>query len=196
MAEKAKSLFTEYEFTKGHAILCPYEWAMGVDWKKVTVRYWECHVLNILYHGCFRRVKTLISPLSNSFSMDFYAMLYKCWNFSMANMIKICSFAFDISILLKMTLLMINLYYFSYIDQVLIPFDCMWQIIVVREVPNMNILTHYSDVIMGTMASQITSLTIVYSTDYSDADQRKHQSSVSLAFVRRIHRGPVIWLIN
>ena len=49
---------------------------------------------------------------------------------------------------------------------------------------------HYGDVIMGTMASQITSLTIVYSTVYSDADQRKHQSSTSLAFVRGIHRGP------
>ena len=44
---------------------------------------------------------------------------------------------------------------------------------------------------MDTMASQITSLTIVYSTIYSDADQRKHQSSVSLAFVWGIHRGPV-----
>ena len=43
--------------------------------------------------------------------------------------------------------------------------------------------THYGDVIMGTMASQITSLTIVYSTVYSGADQRKHQSSASLAFV-------------
>ena len=41
------------------------------------------------------------------------------------------------------------------------------------------------------MASQITSLTIVYSTFYSGADQRKHQSSASLAFVRGIHRGPV-----
>ena len=44
---------------------------------------------------------------------------------------------------------------------------------------------------MGPMASQITSLTIVCSTVYSDADQRKHQSSASLAFVRGIHRGPV-----
>ena len=44
---------------------------------------------------------------------------------------------------------------------------------------------------MGTIASQITSLAIVYSTVYSDADQRKHQSSVSLAFVRGIHRIPV-----
>ena len=44
---------------------------------------------------------------------------------------------------------------------------------------------------MGTMACQITSLTIVYSTVYSGSDQRKHQSSTSLAFVRRIHRGPV-----
>ena len=50
---------------------------------------------------------------------------------------------------------------------------------------------HYDDVIMGTIASQITRLMIVYSTVYSDADQRKHQSSASLAFVRRIHRGPV-----
>ena len=44
---------------------------------------------------------------------------------------------------------------------------------------------------MGAIASQITSLTIVYSPVYSDADQRKHQSSASLAFVRGIHRGPV-----
>ena len=44
---------------------------------------------------------------------------------------------------------------------------------------------------MGAIASQITSLTIVYSTVYPDADQRKHQSSASLAFVRGIHRGPV-----
>ena len=51
--------------------------------------------------------------------------------------------------------------------------------------------THYSDVIMGTIASQITSLTTAYSTVYSDADQRKHQSSASLAFVRGIHREPV-----
>ena len=44
---------------------------------------------------------------------------------------------------------------------------------------------------MNAISSQITSLTIVYSTVYSDADQRKHQSSVSLAFVWGIHRGPV-----
>ena len=48
---------------------------------------------------------------------------------------------------------------------------------------------HYSDIIMGAIASQITGLTIVYSTIYPDADQRKHQSSASLAFVRGIHRG-------
>ena len=47
---------------------------------------------------------------------------------------------------------------------------------------------HYGDVIMGAMASQITSLTIIYSTVYPDADQRNHQSSASLAFVRGIHR--------
>ena len=60
---------------------------------------------------------------------------------------------------------------------------------------------HYNDVILSEMASQITSLTIVYCTIYSGADQRKHQSSASLAFVRGIrrwpvnspHKGPVTW---
>ena len=51
--------------------------------------------------------------------------------------------------------------------------------------------THYSDVTMGAMASQITSLTNVYQAVHSGADQRKHQSSASLAFVRGIHRWPV-----
>ena len=62
-------------------------------------------------------------------------------------------------------------------------------------------IQHYNDIIMSMMASQITSLTIVYSTVYSGSDQRKHQSSASLAFVRGIHRwpvnsphkGPVMW---
>ena len=52
--------------------------------------------------------------------------------------------------------------------------------------------THYSDIIVGVMASQITSLMIIYSIVYSGADQRKHQSSASLAFVRGIRR----WLVN
>ena len=51
---------------------------------------------------------------------------------------------------------------------------------------------HYSDVIMCAMGSQITSLAIVYSIVYSGADQRKHQSSASLACVRGIHR----WHVN
>ena len=73
----------------------------------------------------------------------------------------------------------------------------------------LNITTHhdikwtnrYSDVIMSVMASQITSLTIVYSTIHSGADQGKHQSSASLAFVwgiyrwpvNSLHKGPVTW---
>ena len=44
---------------------------------------------------------------------------------------------------------------------------------------------------MDPIASQITSLTIVYSTVYSGTDQSKHQSSASPAFVWGIHRGPV-----
>ena len=51
--------------------------------------------------------------------------------------------------------------------------------------------SHYNDVIMGSIASQITSLTIVYSRVYSGADQRKHEGCASLAFVRGIHRRPV-----
>ena len=62
-------------------------------------------------------------------------------------------------------------------------------------------LFHYSDVIMGVMVSQITVILIVYSTVCSGADQRKHQSSTSLAFVRGNHwwqmnsllKGPVMW---
>ena len=50
---------------------------------------------------------------------------------------------------------------------------------------------HHNDVIMGAMASQITSLTIVYSTVYSATNQRKYQSSVWLAFLEGIHRWPV-----
>ena len=52
-------------------------------------------------------------------------------------------------------------------------------------------LCHCCDIMIGTMAFQITSLTIVYSTVHSGADQRKHQSSASLAFVRGIHQWPV-----
>ena len=52
-----------------------------------------------------------------------------------------------------------------------------------------NVVRHYSDVTMGTIASQITSLTIVYSTVYSGTHQRKHQSSASPVFVWGIHRS-------
>ena len=52
-------------------------------------------------------------------------------------------------------------------------------------------MLHYSDVILGAMASQLTGITIDQSTGYSGTDQRKHQSSASLAFVRGIHRWPV-----
>ena len=43
---------------------------------------------------------------------------------------------------------------------------------------------HNNDVIMNAIGSQITSLIIVYPTVYSGADQRKHERSASLAFVR------------
>ena len=50
---------------------------------------------------------------------------------------------------------------------------------------------YYNDVVMSVMASQITGVSIVYSTVCSGADQRKHQSSASLALVRGIHRWPM-----
>ena len=52
--------------------------------------------------------------------------------------------------------------------------------------------THYFDHIMGAMASQITSIMTVFSTVLSGAEQRKHQSSASLAFVWGIQR----WSVN
>ena len=51
---------------------------------------------------------------------------------------------------------------------------------------------HYSDVIMGIVASQVTSISVVCLTVCSSTDQRKHQSSTSLTFVRGIHH----WLVN
>ena len=51
---------------------------------------------------------------------------------------------------------------------------------------------HYNDVMLSVMASQIPRFAIVYSTGYSGADKRKHQSSASLAFVWGIHRWPMI----
>ena len=68
----------------------------------------------------------------------------------------------------------------------MVPLNCsvrvFWNTVSVR---------HYNDVIMSAMSFLITSLTIVYSSAYSVADQRKHQSSASLAFMRGIHRWPV-----
>ena len=56
---------------------------------------------------------------------------------------------------------------------------------------SVNEVIHYNNVMMDAMASQITSLSIIYSIVYSGSDQRKHQSSTSLAFVRGTHPWPV-----
>ena len=50
---------------------------------------------------------------------------------------------------------------------------------------------HYGDVIMGTIASQITSLTIVYSTVYSDADKKNPSKLRVTGLCAGIQRGPV-----
>ena len=74
---------------------------------------------------------------------------------------------------------------------ILVLFNCKQQYCYAKSRHLWEAYGHYDDVIMGAMAFQITSLTIVYSTVYSDADQRTHQTSASLAFVRGIHPGPV-----
>ena len=48
---------------------------------------------------------------------------------------------------------------------------------------------HLCDVITRALASLITGVSIVGSTACSGADQRKHQSSASLAFMRGIQKG-------
>ena len=62
-------------------------------------------------------------------------------------------------------------------------------------------LWHCSEVIMSVMVSQITGVSLVHSTVCSGTDQRKYQSSASLAFARGTHwwpvnsphKGPVTW---
>ena len=66
-------------------------------------------------------------------------------------------------------------------------FSVIWWVLIIIAI----FTYHYCDVIMGTMASQITSLTIVYSIVHSDINQRKHQSAASQAFVWGIYRWPV-----
>ena len=74
-----------------------------------------------------------------------------------------------------------------------------WQLMVLRlwlgvMVSKGTLLNHYNDVIMTTIVSQITSVMVVYSTVYWDADQRKHRSSASLAAQRASYAGNVsIW---
>ena len=63
--------------------------------------------------------------------------------------------------------------------------------IILKTEPGITNIKHYNDVIMSAMASQITGVSIVCSTFGSGADQRKHQSSASLAFVRGIHQWPM-----
>ena len=53
------------------------------------------------------------------------------------------------------------------------------------------LIVHYSDLIMSAMGSQITGVSIVCSIVCLSSDQRKHQSSASLAWVRENNRRPV-----
>ena len=69
---------------------------------------------------------------------------------------------------------------------------CCWNLKKVLDIPKcIYRLPNYNDVIMGAMASQVTSLTGIYSAVYSGENPRKHQSFAPLAFVLGIHRWPV-----
>ena len=70
------------------------------------------------------------------------------------------------------------------IDNTNIPTACITGSPVVKFCScEITICQHYNDIIMSAIASQITSPTIVYSAVDSDTDERKHESSASLAFV-------------
>ena len=69
-----------------------------------------------------------------------------------------------------------------------VSFSLIIRVIIVNNVNDTLNIDNDGDVIMTTMASQITSLTVVYSIVYSDAEQRKHQSSAPLTSVRGIPR--------
>ena len=66
----------------------------------------------------------------------------------------------------------------------------VWPVLVTEAISSLPHLTHVSVVIMSAMASRVTGVAMVCSIVCSGADHRKHQSSASLAFVRRIHRRP------
>ena len=76
-----------------------------------------------------------------------------------------------------------------------------WNLVGWHKVQRSKSLQKHYRVIVSAMASQITSVSIVCSTVCSGTDQRKHQSSTSLAFVRGIHwwpldslhKGPITW---
>ena len=65
---------------------------------------------------------------------------------------------------------------------------CIWHLMAYLQG---HIDCRYSNVIMSEIVSQISGVSIVYSIICSGADQRKHQSSASLAFVKGIHRSTV-----
>ena len=81
------------------------------------------------------------------------------------------------------------------VDSVVSNIACLFTACIIRQLAVsgavIHLHMHYCDVIMVAKASQITSLTIVYSIVHSGEDQRKHESSASLAFVWGIHRWPV-----
>ena len=69
--------------------------------------------------------------------------------------------------------------------------SCMEYIFLITVISFSKSCKHYNDAIMSAMAPQITGTSVVCSTVSSGTDQRKHQSSASLVFVRGIHRWPV-----
>ena len=148
-----------------------------MDWQIVFAEWQLCKIHTALpnvYANCFRFIIVF-----NCSTCKLFSIYYRFQLFNMQIVFDLLSFSTVQHKLILPIFARICVRYWY------------WSNLLISQVPVKQPRTHYDDVIMGTIASQITCLTSVYSTVYSGADQSKHQSSASLAFVWGIHRGPV-----
>ena len=127
------------------------------------------------------RCQAFTSPNDDSSSKELHELIAKFFSIECNSFVLECQIFFpSLKEFKGMPIITNNLFKNAYIVVVLPVF-----------VRANNLEIHCNDVIISVMASQITRLTIVYSNVYSGADQRKYQSSASLAFMRGIHRSSV-----
>ena len=128
---------------------------------------WHKMKIELDMAGCWAKRKGLTHiKIINKISLSSLVIYIQCWMLQWHYLLDRCSG---------------NAYYL-HIGKHYVSSDLFWSACFLF---SNQFLYHYNDVIMSMMASQITSLTMVNSIVYSGADQRKHQSSTSLAFVRQ-----------